>query len=60
MSNNLSTRPPTTVTVTDPRILAKLDELKADLKALLERPSQEPQPQPQEPPKPSYFSRGYF
>jgi hypothetical protein len=60
VSNNLSTRPtaPTTVTVIDPRILSKLDELKADLKTLIERPSQEPQPQ--EPPKPSYFPRGYF
>ena len=57
MSNNLSTRPPTTVTVIDPRILSKLDELKADLKTLIERPSQEPQPQE---PKPSYFPRGYF
>lgn len=51
------TQPTTTVTVIDPKILAAMDEIKADLKRILERTSE---PQATQPPAVSYFPRGYF
>ena len=58
MSNtNTNVKPTTTVTIVDPRILAAMDEIKADLKRLLDKTSEKPVPQQ---PVISYFPKGYF
>ena len=50
-------KPPTTVTVIDPKVLKAIEDVKADTEAIKARLDQD-RPAPAEPPR--YFPRGYF